>query len=154
MKTVATNRRAKFDYQILETLEAGIVLTGSEVKSLRAGNTSLQECYAGEMLSDPTAVYLYNLTINTLSHASHFNHDPKRPRKLLLHKREVGRLLGNIRKKGITIVPMSLYFNARGILKLTIGVGKGKNTVDKRQTIKDRDWGRQKARVLRGSERD
>ncbi len=150
MQTVATNRRAKFDYQILESIEAGIVLTGSEVKSLRAGKTSLQECYAGEMLSDPTAIYLYNLTITTLGQASHFNHEAKRPRKLLMHKREVVRLLNNVRKKGISIIPLTLYFNERGKIKLNLGVGKGKNVVDKRQTIKERDWGRQKARVLRG----
>lgn len=148
-KLIAQHKRARYDYEILESLEAGIMLLGSEVKSLRFGRTSINEAYAGEMADDPTAIYLFNANISEYNNADKFGHDPKRPRKLLLKAREVKRLLGNVRKKGYTIVPLRFYFNQFGKAKLEIGLGRGKNVVDKRETIKERDWNREKSRVLR-----
>src|SRR3989338_521820 len=148
-KLIAQHKRARYDYEILESLEAGIMLLGSEVKSLRFGKTSINEAYAGEMADDPTAIYLFNANIAEYNNADKFGHDPKRPRKLLLKAREVKRLLGNVRKKGYTIVPLRFYFNQFGKAKLEIGLGRGKNLVDKRETIKERDWNREKSRVLR-----
>ncbi len=150
-KLIAQHKRARYDYEILETLEAGIVLLGSEVKSMRIGKASINEAYAGEMADDPTAIYLFNANIAEYSFANRFGHEAKRPRKLLLKKRDVKKLLGNVRKKGYTIVPLRLYFNAFGKVKLQIGMARGKNTVDKRETIKERDWNRDKARILRSN---
>lgn len=152
-KLIAQHKRARYDYEILESLEAGIMLLGSEVKSLRFGKTSINEAYAGEMADDPTAIYLFNANISEYNNADKFGHDPKRPRKLLLKAREVKRLLGNVRKKGYTIVPLRFYFNQFGKAKLEIGLGRGKNLVDKRETIKERDWNREKSRVLRDNNR-
>ncbi len=149
--TIAQHKRARFDYQILETEQAGIMLTGSEVKSLRFGKASINEAYAGAMENDPTAIYLFNANIPEYSQSSQiFGHSAKRPRKLLLKKRQVNKFIGNVRKKGYTIVPLSLYFNEHGKVKLDIGLGKGKNVVDKRETIKEREWKRDKARILKG----
>jgi SsrA-binding protein len=148
-KIIAQHKRARYDYEIIESLEAGIVLLGSEVKSLRFGKTSINESYAGEMADDPTAIYLFNANISEYNNANKFGHDPKRPRKLLLKNREVKRLLGNVRKKGYTLIPLRLYFNQYGKAKLEIALGRGKNTVDKRETIKERDWNREKSRILR-----
>lgn len=152
-KLIAQHKRARYDYEILETLEAGIVLLGSEVKSMRIGKTSINEAYAGEMADDPSAIYLFNANIAEYSFANRFGHDAKRPRKLLLKAREVKKLLGNVRKKGYTIVPLRLYFNAYGKVKLEIAMARGKNVVDKRETIKERDWNRDKARILRDNNR-
>lgn len=152
-KLIAQHKRARYDYEILESLEAGIILLGSEVKSLRFGKTSINEAYAGEMADDPTAIYLFNANISEYNNADKFGHDPKRPRKLLLKAREVKRLLGNVRKKGYTIVPLCFYFNQFGKAKIEIGLGRGKNVVDKRETIKERDWNREKSRVLRDNNR-
>jgi SsrA-binding protein len=152
-KLIAQHKRARYDYEILESLEAGIMLLGSEVKSLRFGKTSINEAYAGEMADDPTAIYLFNANISEYNNADKFGHDPKRPRKLLLKAREVKRLLGNVRKKGYTIVPLRFYFNQFGKAKIEIGLGRGKNVVDKRETIKERDWNREKSRVLRDNNR-
>lgn len=152
-KLIAQHKRARYDYEILESLEAGIILLGSEVKSLRFGKTSINEAYAGEMADDPTAIYLFNSNISEYNNADKFGHDPKRPRKLLLKAREVKRLLGNVRKKGYTIVPLRFYFNQFGKAKIEIGLGRGKNVVDKRETIKERDWNREKSRVLRDNNR-
>ena len=150
-KVVAQNRRARFDYAIAETFEAGIMLTGSEVKSMRAGQSSINESFAGEMLGEQGgAIFLFNANIPEYLEANRFNHEPKRPRKLLLHKRQVNKLLGAIRRKGMTLVPMQLYFNAKGRAKVEIGLARGKKTVDKRETIKERDWQRDKARILKG----
>jgi len=150
-KVVAQNRRARFDYAIAETFEAGIMLTGSEVKSMRAGQSSINESFAGEMLGEQGgAIFLFNANIPEYLEANRFNHEPKRPRKLLLHKRQVSKLLGAIRRKGMTLVPMQLYFNAKGRAKVEIGLARGKKTVDKRETIKARDWQRDKARILKG----
>lgn len=152
-KLIAQHKRVRYDYEILEYFEAGIVLFGSEVKSLRFGKTSINESYAGEMADDPTAIYLFNTNISEYDKASKFGHDAKRPRKLLLKKREVKKLLGNVHKKGYTIVPIRFYFNQFGKAKIELGLCKGKNTVDKRETIKERDWNRQKSRILRENNR-
>lgn len=153
-KLIAQHKRARYDYEIIESLEAGIVLFGSEVKSLRFGKTSINEAYAGEMLDDPSAIYLFNANISEYNNANKFGHDPKRPRKLLLKAREVKRLLGNVRKKGYTLIPLRLYFNQFGKVKLEIALGRGKNVVDKRETIKERDWNREKSRILKGNNRE
>ncbi|WP_436640941.1 SsrA-binding protein SmpB [Microbaculum sp. FT89] len=145
-KLVAENRRARFDYEILDTVEAGIILTGSEVKSLREGRASLSESHAGEMRGD---LWLFNVHIPEYGPANRFGHEPKRPRKLLLHRREINRLIGAVQKEGMTIVPLKLYFNERGIAKLLIALARGKKAHDKRETEKKRDWQREKARVMR-----
>lgn len=143
----AQNRRARFDYFIIEEMEAGIVLTGSEVKSLRAGRASINETYAGEMNGE---IFLFNANIPVYEQANQFNHEPKRPRKLLLHKRQVNKLIGAIQRKGMTLVALSVYFNDKGRAKVQLGLAKGKNVVDKRETIKERDWNREKSRILKG----
>jgi SsrA-binding protein len=143
---VARNRRARFDFEIEETLEAGLMLTGTEVKSLRDGKASLSESYAAPKDGD---LYLLNCTIQEYPNAGRFQHEPRRPKKLLVHKRERDRLLGAIQRDGATLVPIKIYFNARGIAKLELGLAHGKRKVDKRETEKKRDWGRQKQRLLR-----
>jgi SsrA-binding protein len=146
-RIAAQNRRARFDYFIDETLEAGIMLVGTEVKSLRAGKASIAESYAGEQNG---ALYLVNAYIPEYQLAGQYDqHETKRPRKLLVHKREMNRLMGAIKREGITIVPLSIYFNERGIAKVELGVGRGKKKGDKRAAEKDRDWQRDKARVMR-----
>lgn len=145
-RVVAQNRRARFDYEIVETLEVGIMLTGSEVKSLRLGTSSINESFAGEMEGE---IFLFNANIPEYLQANQFNHEPKRPRKLLMRKRQLNKFLGAIRRKGLTLIPLKLYFNAKGRAKLELGLGKGKRTVDKRSSIKDRDWQRDKARLMR-----
>jgi SsrA-binding protein len=145
-RIVALNRRARFDYEIVETLEAGIILTGSEVKSLRAGKASINESFAGEMEGE---LYLFNANIPEYTEANRFNHEPRRPRKLLVRKKQLNKFLGAVRRKGMTIVPLSIYFNEKGRAKVDIGLARGKKTVDKRETIKERDWQRDKARLLR-----
>ncbi|MCT8973003.1 SsrA-binding protein SmpB [Microbaculum marinisediminis] len=145
-KLVAENRRARFDYEILDTVEAGIILTGSEVKSLREGRASLSEAHAGEMGGD---LWLFNVHIPEYGPANRFGHEPKRPRKLLLHRREINRLIGAVQKEGMTIVPLKIYFNERGIAKLLIALARGKKAHDKRETEKKRDWQREKARLMR-----
>jgi SsrA-binding protein len=145
-RTVAENRKARFNYEILETLEAGIQLQGTEVKSLREGRTNISESYAGEAQGE---LWLYNVHIPEYQKASRFNHETRRPRKLLLHKREMAKLIGAIQKEGMTLVPLRLYFNKRGIAKVLLGLAKGKKTHDKRETEKKRDWQRDKARLLR-----
>ena len=144
---VATNRRARFDYEVVETFEAGMVLTGTEVKSLRMGTISLSDAYAGPKNGE---LYLFNVHIGEYPHAhAKQQHEPKRPRKLLVHKKERERLLGAVTRDGMTLVPMSMYFNSRGILKLSLGLAKGKKTVDKRESIKKRDWERRKGSIMR-----
>ena len=145
-RVVAQNRRARFDYEILETLEVGIILTGSEVKSLRLGTSSINESFAGEMERE---IFLFNANIPEYLQANRFNHEPKRPRKLLMRKRQMNKFLTAIQRKGMTLVPLKLFFNAKGRAKLELGLGKGKKTVDKRNTIKERDWQRDKARIMR-----
>jgi len=145
-KIVAENRRAKFEYHIDEVFEAGIALTGTEVKSLRFGEGSIAESYAE--VKDGQ-VWLVNSNIPEFSHGNRFNHVPKRPRKLLLHEREISKLFGAVERKGMTLVPLSVYFNARGRAKVELALAKGKQAHDKRQTQKDRDWQRDKARLMR-----
>ncbi|MBX9786516.1 MAG: SsrA-binding protein SmpB [Alphaproteobacteria bacterium] len=145
-KVVALNKRARFDYYIEETLEAGIILQGSEVKSLRQGQGSITESYATE---EEGALYLVNSFIPEYNEASRFNHNPKRRRKLLVHKRELNRIWIAIRRKGMTLVPLSLYFNERGIAKLELGLASGKKKADKRTVEKERDWQREKGRLMR-----
>jgi len=145
-KIVAENRRAKFDYFLEDTYEAGIALSGTEVKSLRGGQGSIAESYAeihgGE-------AWLVNANIPEFSHGNRFNHEPKRPRKLLLHEREVEKMVGAVERKGMTLVPLSVYFNGRGRAKVELALARGKQTHDKRQSIKERDWKRDKARLMR-----
>jgi SsrA-binding protein len=145
-KLIAENRKARFNYEIEEKLEAGIVLTGSEVKSLRAGRATIAEAYA---VDDRGELYLINSHISEYAGAARDGHTPTRPRKLLLHKREMARLLGAIQRQGMTLVPLRMYFNARGIAKLQLGLAKGKKLHDKRETEKKRDWDRQKGRLMR-----
>ena len=146
-RAAAQNRRARFDYFIDDTLEAGIILTGTEVKSLRSGRASINESYAGERDGE---LYLFNAYIPEYQLAGKFfQHEVRRPRKLLVHRRELGKLLQQIRRDGVTLVPMSVYFNPRGIAKVQIGVARGKRKADKRETSKERDWQRDKARLMR-----
>ena len=145
-RPVSQNRRARYDFFIDETLEVGIVLAGSEVKSLREGKASIAEAYAGESRG---ALTLFNAHIPVYAAANRFNHEPRRPRSLLVHRRERDRLLGLVRREGCTLVPLSLYFNDRGIAKIQLGVARGKRKVDKREDAKKRDWQREKARLLR-----
>ncbi len=147
-KMIARNRRATFDYDIIERLEAGIVLSGSEIKSIRENNVSLNESYAGSMAGSQD-VYLFNVFIPEYKQATYNNHEPRQPRKLLLHRRQINKWLGAVRKKGLTLVPLSLYFNEKNRIKVEIGLGKGKKKADKRESIKERDWKREKARVLK-----
>ena len=142
----AQNRRARFDYAIEDTLEAGMVLTGSEVKSLRAGGASITEAYATE---EGGELWLINANIPEWKSATRFNHAPKRPRKLLVKRKELNRLAGAVKREGVTLVPLSIYFNERGRAKLELGLGKGKKKGDKRETEKARDWQRDKARIMR-----
>lgn len=145
-KTVAENRRARFDYAIEDVLEAGIALRGTEVKSLRFGEGSITESYA-DITGDE--VWLINSNIPEFSHGNRFNHEPKRPRKLLLHAREVAKLHGAIARQGMTLVPLSVYFNSRGRAKVELALAKGKKAHDKRETIKERDWKREQGRLLK-----
>lgn len=145
-KIVAENRKARYNYHIDTTLEAGIALQGTEVKSLRAGQGSIVESYA-EVRGGQ--VWLVNATIHEFSHGNRFNHEPKRPRKLLLHASEIAKLTGAVERKGMTLVPLMVYFNGQGRAKLELALAKGKQTHDKRAAIKDRDWQRDKARLMR-----
>ncbi len=146
VKTVAENRRARYDYYIEDTYEAGIALTGTEVKSLRFGEGSIVESYAE--VTDGQ-VWLVNANIPEFSHGNRFNHEPKRSRKLLLHEREINKLHGAVAREGMTLVPLSIYFNGRGRAKVELALAKGKKAHDKRDVIKERDWKREAARLLR-----
>jgi SsrA-binding protein len=145
-RTVAENRRARHEYAIQEVFEAGVVLTGTEVKSLRQGRANIGESYAHP---EADAIYLLNASIPAYSQAGRFNHEERRPRKLLLHRRQIARLIGAVRREGMTLVPLRLFFNDRGFAKVDIALAKGKKLHDKREAEKARDWGRQKARLLR-----
>ena len=145
-KIAAQNRKARHSYEIEETLEAGVVLLGSEVKALREGRANIAESYAK---ADGCEVWLVNAHIPEYKQAGQFNHEPRRPRKLLVKKREAAKLIGASERDGMTLVPLKLYFNKRGIAKLELGLGKGKKHYDKRESQKKRDWDRQKARLLR-----
>jgi SsrA-binding protein len=143
----AQNRRARHDYLIEDTLEAGLVLQGSEVKVLRTGQASIAEAYADAQAGE---LFLVNANIPEYKAANRFSHEPRRPRKLLLHRKEMNKLLGAIRREGMTIVPLSIYFNERGRAKVELGLAHGKKKADRRQAEKDRDWQRDKARLMRG----
>lgn len=146
VKTVAENRRARYEYAIDEVFEAGIALTGTEVKSLRFGEGSIAESYA-EVKDEQ--LWLINANIPEFSHGNRFNHEPKRPRKLLMHQREIGRLNGAITRQGMTLIPLSVYFNDRGRAKVELALAKGRKLHDKREHEKEKDWKREQGRLLR-----
>ncbi|MBN8849695.1 MULTISPECIES: SsrA-binding protein SmpB [unclassified Sphingomonas] len=145
-KVVAENRRARFEYSIEDKFEAGIVLTGTEVKSLRFGEGSIAESYAE--VSDG-AVWLINSNVPEFSHGNRFNHSPRRPRKLLLHEREINKLHGAVAREGMTLVPLSVYFNSQGRAKVELALARGRKAHDKREAIKERDWKREAGRLMR-----
>ena len=145
-KLVAQNRKAFHDYAIDERIEAGLMLTGTEVKSLREGRATITEAHAGDMGGE---MYLFNAYIPEFLGGNRYNHEVRRPRKLLLRRREADRLKGAIRRDGMTLVPLALYFTARGWAKVEIGLAKGRKAHDKRQAIKERDWQREKQRIMR-----
>ncbi len=145
-KVVAENRRARYDYFVEERLEAGIQLTGTEVKSLRVGEGSIAESYAAV---EGDEVWLINSSIPEYSHGNRLNHHPRRPRKLLLKGREIAKLQGAVARQGLTLVPLSMYFNASGRAKVELAVARGKKMHDKRETEKERDWKREQGRLLR-----
>jgi SsrA-binding protein len=146
VKTVAMNRRARFDYAIEEVFEAGIVLQGTEVKSLRFGDGSITESYA-EVKGEE--IWLVNSNIPEFSHGNRYNHEPKRPRKLLLKQREIAKMHGAVNRQGMTLVPLSVYFNERGKAKVELALAKGKNARDKRETTMEREWKRDQGRIMR-----
>jgi SsrA-binding protein len=145
-RVVAQNRRARHDYFIEDTVEAGVVLMGSEVKALREGKASIGEAFAAEKGGE---LFLVNAYIPEYSGANRFNHEPKRARKLLLHRREMHKLSGAVTREGMTLVPLDIHFTPRGIAKVLLGLAKGKRKSDKRESIKERDWQRDKARLMR-----
>ena len=145
-KVVAENRRARYDYFVEERLEAGIELKGTEVKALRVGEGSIAESYA---TVDGEEVFLVNSSIPEYSHGNRLNHEPRRRRKLLLKGREIARLNGAITRQGLTLVPLSIYFNSSGRAKVELAIARGKKAHDKRETIKERDWKREQGRLLR-----
>ncbi len=145
--TVADNRRAFYDYTIEEKFEAGIMLTGTEVKSLRMGHCTIKEAHVGPKGRE---IWIFNLHIPEYPQAGpSLQHEPKRPRKLLLHKKEMNKLLGAVQREGYTVIPLRLFFNGRGLAKIEIGLAKGKKAYDKRETIKKRDWSKQRQRLLK-----
>ncbi|MFI0848739.1 SsrA-binding protein SmpB [Mesorhizobium sp. IMUNJ 23232] len=145
-KTVAENRKARFSYEILDTVEAGLVLTGTEVKSLRQGQANIQDSYAS---NEGGEIWLINSYLPEYLQANRFNHEPRRRRKLLLNKRQMSRLTQSVERDGMTMVPLKIYFNDRGRAKLLLGVARGKKLHDKRETEKARDWSREKGRLLK-----
>jgi SsrA-binding protein len=144
---VSLNRRARHDYFITDTIEAGLMLAGTEVKSLRTGQASIQEAFA---MPKDGAIYLLNAYIPEYKQAGiHLQHETRRPRQLLLHKRQIDKMLGAVKREGMTLVPLGIYFNKRGIAKVEIGLAKGKQQKDKREAIKQREWKRDQARIMR-----
>ena len=143
---VAENRKARFNYALEEFFEAGIVLLGTEVKSLRDGKCSIAEAYATVSGNE---IVLLNSQIETYSYAHYFSHQPKRERKLLLHKREVNKIIGAITRKGYSLIPLSLFFNSKGLAKIDVALAKGKSKVDKREDEKKRDWQRAQAKIIK-----
>ena len=146
VKVIADNRKARFNYEIGEVFEAGIALTGTEIKSLRQGKANIAESYAGSREGE---LWLYNVNIPEYLQASRFNHAPKRPRKLLLHRREIDKLSGAVEREGMTLVPLKLFFNDKGRAKVELALARGKKLHDKRETEKKRDWDRERGRLLR-----
>ena len=145
-KLVADNRKARFHYAIGETFEAGIMLTGSEVKSMRTGKANIGESYATARDGE---LWLLNSNISEYKQAGRFNHAPKRPRKLLLHRGQINKLIGAVERQGMTLVPLKLYFNERGRAKIELALARGKKLYDKRETEKKRSWERERGRLLR-----
>jgi len=145
-KLIAENRRARFDYFLEQTFEAGLSLTGSEVKSLRNGRANIAESYAAV---EGDEIVLVNADIPPYAQANRFNHEPRRPRKLLLHRKEIDRLIGAVQREGRTIVPTKLYWNDKGMAKVELALAKGKKLHDKRDTAAERDWQRDKARLMK-----
>ena len=143
---IASNRRGTFDYSILQTFEAGLKLKGTEVKTLRAGLANISESYVSPEKGE---VFLINADFPRYEFGNRFNHEPRRVRKLLLHKREVKKLSGSVAREGLTIIPLKLFFNKKGLVKLQIALAKVKRSIDKRNTIKERDWNRSKQRILK-----
>ena len=145
-RVVADNRKARYLYAIDDTIEAGLVLMGSEVKALRSGKATIAESYAHAKDGE---IFLINSYIPEYNMANRFNHEPRRPRKVLVHKREVKKLAAAVQREGMTLIPLRVYFNAKGIAKIELGIAKGKKIHDKRETEKARDWQRDKARLMR-----
>lgn len=145
-RIAADNRRARHDYFLDEKYEAGIQLQGTEVKSLRTGRANLADAHAGERDGE---IWLYNAYIPEYAGGNRFNHEPRRPRKLLLHKREISKLIGSIKRGGYTLIPLSIYFNQRGMAKVEVALARGKKMHDKRASEKERDWKREQGRVMR-----
>ena len=145
-KIVADNRKARYAYAIDSTMEAGIVLHGSEVKALRGGKATIAESYA---TAKDGEIFLVNAYIPEYTMANRFNHEPKRTRKLLVHRRQAAKLAASIQREGMTLIPLNLYFTPKGVAKIELGIGKGKKLHDKRETEKQRDWARDKARLMR-----
>ena len=146
IKVVAENRKARFNYAIEDSIEAGVALTGTEVKSIRTGKATIAESYADARDGE---IWLVNANIPEYLQANRFNHAPKRPRKLLLHKRQVNKLIGAVEREGMTLVPLKLYFNEQGRAKVELALAKGKKLHDKRETEKKRSWEREKGRLMR-----
>jgi SsrA-binding protein len=145
-RIVADNRKARYNYEILDTYEAGIALTGTEVKSLRQGKATIGEAYAGPSGEE---FFLFNAYIPEYLQANRFNHETKRPRRLLLHRRQIDKLLGATQREGFTVIPLKIYFNERGRAKVELGLGRGKKLHDKRESERERDWNREKSRLMR-----
>jgi SsrA-binding protein len=145
-RVVADNRKARFNYAIGDTVEAGVALTGTEVKSLRQGKATIGESYADARGGE---IWLINSNIPEYQQASRFNHPPKRPRKLLLHRRQINKLIGAVEREGMTLVPLKLYFNEKGRAKIELALARGKKLHDKRETEKKRSWERERGRLLR-----
>jgi len=146
LRVVADNRKARFNYEIGEVFEAGVALTGSEVKSLRQGKATIAESYADARAGE---IWLVNANIPEYLQAGRFNHLPKRPRRLLLHRNQINKLMGAVEREGMTLVPLKLYFNEKGRAKIEIALARGKKLYDKRQTEKKRSWERERGRLLR-----
>jgi SsrA-binding protein len=146
LRIIADNRKARFNYEIGEVFEAGVALTGSEVKSLRQGKATIAESYADARAGE---IWLVNANIPEYLQAGRFNHLPKRPRRLLLHRNQINKLMGAVEREGMTLVPLKLYFNEKGRAKIEIALARGKKLYDKRQTEKKRSWERERGRLLR-----
>jgi SsrA-binding protein len=145
-KFAAENRKARFNFEILDTLEAGIVLTGTEIKALRTGKASIADAYASH---ENSGIWLINAYIPEYLQANRFNHEPRRPRRLLLHAKQIDKMAQQTEREGMTLVPLDIHYNDKGMAKVTLGVARGKKLHDKRETEKARDWSREKGRLLR-----
>jgi SsrA-binding protein len=145
-RIAAENRKARFNYEVIDTYEAGIVLSGTEIKSLRGGKANIADSYAAAAGSD---FVLYNAYIPEYLQANRFNHETRRPRRLLLHRREINKLVGATEREGLTVVPLDIHFNDKGIAKIKLALARGKKLHDKRETDKERDWKREQGRLLK-----